>query len=346
MSTISSSTAKIVIIGSYNRDLVWYVKDFPVGGQTVNGSFASSHGGKGSNQAIACGKVLRDPSKVLFVGAVGKDTFGDDVLAHYKELGIPNCIKQIPGEPTGNAGIFVAESGENMIVISEGANGVLKPSLIPDLMAVLLKAMLVVMQCEISPENALLFVDVIKQAKARNSALHFVFNPAPYRVDYDFAKILPVTDIFCPNELEALEISGTGKLEGICDDSTMKSLVEKLSKLSSSLKFVLFTLGSRGSRVIQTKTYESRAIGIYSHGRAIDTSGAGDCFIGSFCVRLMELVEGYTNNTSALDNIDVIAEAARFASVSAGISVTRKGTSASAPRRQEVDEALAKFSSK
>lgn len=342
----ASSTAKIVIIGSYNRDLVWYVKDFPVGGQTVNGNFASSHGGKGSNQAITCGKVLRDPSKALFVGAVGKDTFGDEVLAHYKELGIPNCIKQIPGEPTGNAGIFVAESGENMIVISEGANGMLKPSLIPDLMAILLKAMLVVMQCEISPDNALLFVDLIKQAKARNSGLRFVFNPAPYRVDYDFNKILPVTDIFCPNELEALEISGTGKLEGMCDDHMMNSLVDKLSKLSSSLKFVLFTLGSRGSRVIQTGNHEFRAIGIYAHGRAIDTSGAGDCFIGSFCVRLMELVEESASGVSALDNVDVIAEAARFASVSAGISVTRKGTSVSVPSRKEVDDALAKFPSK
>ncbi|EES98452.1 Ribokinase [Giardia duodenalis ATCC 50581] len=342
----TASAAKIVIIGSYNRDLVWYVKDFPVGGQTINGSFATSHGGKGSNQAIACGKVLRDPSKVFFVGAVGKDTFGDEILAHYKELGIPNCIKQVSGAPTGNAGIFVAESGENMIVISEGANGMLKPSLAPDLMAILVKATLVVMQCEISPENTLLFVDIIKQAKAQNSGLRFVFNPAPYRADYDFSKILSITDIFCPNELEALEISGTGKLEGTCDDSMMNTLVEKLSKLSPTLKFVLFTLGSRGSRVIQTKSYDSKAIGIYSHGRAIDTSGAGDCFIGSFCVRLMELAEESTGGSSALDSIDSIAEAARFASVAAGISVTRKGTSASVPQRQEVDEALSKFSGK
>lgn len=342
----AASTAKIVIIGSYNRDLVWYVKDFPIGGQTINGSFASSHGGKGSNQAIACGKVLRDPSKAFFVGAVGKDTFGDEILAHYRELGIPNCIKQVSGAPTGNAGIYVAESGENMIVISEGANGMLKPSLVPDLMAVLVKATLVVMQCEISPDNTLLFVEVIKQAKAQNSSLRFVFNPAPYRADYDFGKILSITDIFCPNELEALEISGTGRLEGICDDSMMKALVEKMSSLSPSLKFVLFTLGSRGSRIVQTKSYESRTVGIYSHGRAIDTSGAGDCFIGSFCVRLMELAEESTRGPSALDDIDTIAEAARFASVAAGISVTRKGTSASVPRRQEVDDALSKFSGK
>lgn len=343
--------ARIVVIGSYNRDLVWYVRGFPVGGQTVEGRFSSAHGGKGSNQAIACAKAAGGAGgakRVTFVAAVGDDAFGDEAVGFYGGLGADARIARVAGVPTGNAGIFVAESGENVIVISEGANGALRPALVPGLRETLEDpgTGLVIMQCELPFSNTLEFVALISEAKGRNPALRFVFNPAPYRGDFDYARILPHVDIFCPNETEAAGIAGIPATADV-DVACCLAVVDKLAGAVKSAgsgqgpAFVVFTLGSRGCRVVDVATREHRDVSSHRAGPVVDTTGAGDCFLGCLAVRLSELLAGGREKAPSALTLERLVAAADFASVAAGISVTRPGAAPSSPAREEVEAALA-----
>lgn len=255
----SPGSPDIVVVGSYFTDLVFYCPAFPKTGQTVAGSFAQGFGGKGSNQAIACKKLSKNAS-VMFFTAVGPDVFGDKVKQHYADIGLQYVAVQ-SAKPTGCAGIYVDACGQNQIVISQSAMEDLKLNIIQnELKEAIANTKLIVMQSEMNWADLIEILRFCHDHKHEQAKI--VFNPAPFRPDYDYAQILPLADFFVPNETELEALSQTGV------------------QIPASVKLIK-TLGEAGveldGEVIPTIKVAP-----------VDTTGAGDCWIGGFCAAYIE----------------------------------------------------------
>ncbi|CAL6072084.1 Ribokinase [Hexamita inflata] len=282
----------VVVIGAFFTDLVFYCEQFPSPGQTIPGRFASGFGGKGSNQAIACHKMQSKPSTHFF-SSVGKDAFGDAIAAHYAKLDIKATFVRSE-QPTGSAGIYVNAAGQNQIIISQGAmNEFSLDKIQAQLKEALKTAKLIVFQSEMGFEPLL---EMMKYCKAHKLAeCKIVFNPAPFRPDYDYKQIIPLADFVVPNETE------------------FAALVQKGVDFEHTK--VIKTLGEHG---VEVDGIVVPAIKV----KAVDTTGAGDCWIGAFCAF-------YAQGES-------MGECCRKANSAAGISVTRYGTAASFPSHSEI----------
>lgn len=284
---------RVLVVGACFTDLCFYTADFPRPGQTVAGQFAAGLGGKGSNQAI-CMELLH-PGLACLVSAVGRDAFGDAFRRRYAELGAAHHFVE-SGLPTGCAGIYVDGAGRNEIVIAQGAVADLTLANVRGALRGLLGACeYVVAQCE---QDYASLLEILRYVRAERPEARVVLNPAPYRACYDYAELLGCVDILVPNEIEH------------------EQLVGRLGALPGHLR-VVTTLGERGVRLSDGTEVPAERVA------AVDTTGAGDCWIGAFVARLCE-------------NGGLEAEAARFANRAAALSVTRRGTSASYPARREL----------
>ena len=298
--------SRIAVIGSANIDLTTFSDRFPKAGETIFGQkFDLGFGGKGANQAVAsrlCG------AEVFMVAKVGSDLFGPATIANFKKLGIDTAhVKQIDGVSSGVAPIFVEPNGQNRILVVKGANDLLKPADV-DAASDLLKTMdCMVLQFEIPLETVYYSV-----AFAHKNGIRCIVNPAPAQtVDLNS---LAGLDYFVPNETEAETIVGMPVRN--LDDA--KRCAEKL--LSGGVKRVILTLGANGSLLAGSEGMEH--IPAYSV-KSVDSTGAGDAFIGSFAVFLGEgLLE---------------REAVRRANLYAGLSTTGVGTQKSFYDRARYD---------
>lgn len=298
---------KILIVGSSNMDFVIGVQDMPKIGETVRGlSFANVPGGKGANQACACGKLGGD---CAFLSRVGADSMGDILIDSLKKAGVDiSAVDRCPDEPTGMAYILVDHTADNSIVIVRGANGKCDSRFFAANSALLQQADILLTQLETPAEDV---YALLMQMKAAGKTT--VLNPAPAPEAIP-EEVLAAVDWITPNETELAKITGmpADTLEEI--GKAADFLLEK------GVGNVLVTIGSRGAYLCTKKEHIHYPT---VQTAAVDTTAAGDTFNGAFVVALSQ------NKT--------VADAIRFANAAASISVTRKGAQTSIPTKQEVE---------
>jgi ribokinase len=266
---------RIAVVGSANVDLTTFSDQFPKPGETIFGqSFDLGFGGKGANQAVAarlCG------SDVFMVARVGDDLFGPSSIENFKKLGIDAThVRQVAGVSSGVAPIFVDPSGQNRIIVVKGANDQLKPGDVDTAADTLKTADCIVLQFEIPLETVYYTIKF-----ARTHGIRCILNPAPAQpIDL---KAIADLDYFVPNEHEAAAISGMPVNN--LDDA--KRCATKL--LASGIRRVIITLGANGSLLAAS---DGGSDGMYHVPpfpvTSIDSTGAGDAFIGSFATFLGE----------------------------------------------------------
>jgi ribokinase len=297
---------RIAVVGSANVDLTTFTDRFPKPGETIFGQkFDLGFGGKGANQAVAarlCG------AEVFMVARVGSDLFGPATIENFKKLGIDSShVKQVKGVSSGVAPIFVEPSGQNRIFVVKGANDELKPADV-DAAADMLKSVdCIVLQFEIPLETVYYTV-----LFARKNGIRCILNPAPGQ-PIDVAAIKDL-DYFVPNESEAETITGM-PVKNLED---AKKCAQKL--VADGIRRVIITLGANGSLLTSREGMEH--LPAFSV-KCVDSTGAGDAFIGSFAVFLGEgLAE---------------REAVQRANLYAGLSTTGVGTQKSFYDRAQFD---------
>jgi ribokinase len=297
---------RIAVVGSANIDLTTFTSRFPKPGETIFGdSFDLGFGGKGANQATACRLCGAD---VFMIARVGNDLFGPATIDNFKRLGIDTThVKQLEGVSSGVAPIFVEPSGQNRIFVVKGANDRLMPADV-DAAADLLKTVdCMVLQFEIPLETVYHSVRF-----AHANGIRCIVNPAPAApVDL---KALTGLDYFVPNESEAETITGMP----VRNLEDAKKCAQTL--LSGGVKRVIITLGANGSLLAGHEGIEHIPA---FQVKSVDSTGAGDAFIGSFAVFLGEGLPEH--------------EAVRRANLYAGLSTTGVGTQKSFYDRARYD---------
>ena len=297
---------RIAVVGSANIDLTTFTAQFPKPGETIFGQkFDLGFGGKGANQAVAARLCGAD---VFMVARVGSDLFGPATIENFKKLGIDAThVKQVEGLSSGVAPIFVDPSGQNRILVVKGANDAIKAADVDAAADTLKSADCIVLQFEIPLETVYYTV-----AFAKKHGIRCILNPAPGQaVDM---RALQGLSYFVPNESEAETITGMPVRN--LDDA--KKCAEKL--VAGGIGRVILTLGANGSLLAGREGMEHLpAFPV----KAIDSTGAGDAFIGSFAVFL---AEGLAER-----------EAVRRANLYAGLSTTGIGTQKSFYERARFD---------
>jgi len=309
----------IVILGSINTDLVIRGPRLPRPGETVlGGEFFEAPGGKGANQAVAAARAGRET--VVFLAAVGDDRFGQQALAGLAAEGI-DCrwIREVPGVATGVALILVDPHGENMISVASGANSCLSAGDVDGLPPDLFSAAKVFLASLESPRETV----GRGLARARAAGATTILNPAPALAAHEAAPLWRLADLLTPNEHEAAMLAETSV------DSAESAMAAGRLIQSRGAGHVIVTLGARGCVVVEKN---AAAVVIPAVPvQPVDATAAGDAFSGALAVAL---AEGQR-----------LVDAARFATVAAGIAVTRAGAQPSLPRREEIDLLHAGFAS-
>ena len=299
------STADILVVGSANMDLVAFADRLPAPGETLlGGAFRSFAGGKGGNQAVA---AARAGGKVAFLGRVGNDLFGARLRAGLEEDGVDT---RLLGTVDGASGVAIIMSGggNNMIVVAPGANDAVTAGAIDKNAFTGIRFVLAQLETPLD--------GVIAAARlARAQGATFILDPAPARALP--GELLSVVDWLTPNESEACGLLG---LKSLGDPVAMARQLKALGPRGVVLK-----LGGQGVVVLGEDD-----VPLMIPARKVtvaDTTAAGDAFNGAFAVGLSE---GMTPQ-----------DAARFAVVAAGISVTRQGAQPAMARRAEIDAVMA-----
>jgi ribokinase len=256
---------EIVVVGSYNRDAAFQVRHLPAPGETCLAiGRLESPGGKGSNQAI---QAARCGVATALVAAVGKDPAGDEAIGLWAAEGIDAAAVARLDQPTGAAVIFVDGRGENAIVVDPGANAGLGVIHVEAAAAKIAAAHLVLAQLE-TPQAPTRRAFAV----ARAAGVRTVLNAAPALEILD-EDILALTDVLVVNVGEGLALTGHTEATAIGE-----ALVARVGEA------VVITRGVRGALLVEKtrEPYARRAHAI----EAIDTTGAGDAFIGALCARL------------------------------------------------------------
>ena len=295
----------VTILGIYAADLAFHAKRQPDIGETLIGSsFSMGPGGKGSNQTVA---AARAGAQVTFITKLGKDNFGDAALAMYAREGVKALAPQDPNVSTGAAYIFVQDgTGSNAIIVVPGAAGTITVADVEANAEAVRGAKVFMTQLEQPIPAAVRALEIAKAADVIT-----IFNPAPAAPLDD--SIYKLCDYVTPNESEASMLTGVA----VTDVASAKKAASVL--IAKGAGAVLITLGGQGS-LLHSKNV-SVHIPIFSAGKVVDTTGAGDAFNGGFA--------------AALARGESPEMAARFASATAGISVTRPGTAPSMPYLKE-----------
>ncbi|MEV0385195.1 ribokinase [Nonomuraea sp. NPDC050643] len=292
----------ISVFGSANMDLVAYVSEAPKRGETVTGHrFRTVPGGKGANQAIA---AARAGAEVAFLGAVGDDGFGAELRATLSDAGIDlRGLRQVPG-PSGIAHIVVDDDGGNSIIVVPGANGTVTGPSGTDLAAIA-RSRALLLQLEL-PMRAV----VAAAQAARVSAVPVFLTPAPAQPLPQ--ELLDAVTTIVPNEHEAAAITGVSDPDGALD-----ALLEMVEE-------AVITLGSEGALYGSRSGARLRVPAV--EVKAVDTTAAGDTFVGALAAARSEGSE--------------MERALAFASTAAALSVQREGASTSMPNRRQIEDAL------
>ena len=297
--------ANVVVIGSLNMDLVTRAPRLPVGGETLIGhSFATVSGGKGANQAVAASRL---GAQVAMVGCVGSDDYGvqlrDALLAEQIDCQAVSVVE----DSSGVALIVVDDNSQNAIVIVAGANGAMTPAVIDQFDAVLQAAEVVICQLEIPDATV---GHALKRARALGKTV--ILNPAPASRPLP-ADWFTAIDYLIPNESEATALSG------LPVDSLESAEKAASHLIAMGAGKVIITLGAQGSLFANGQSFEHFPA---PKVKAVDTTAAGDTFVGGFAAAL---AAGKSE-----------AEAIRYGQIAAALSVTRAGAQPSIPTQSDV----------
>ncbi|MHC8411973.1 ribokinase [Pseudomonas sp. Hz4] len=297
--------AKVVVIGSLNMDLVTRAPRLPRGGETLIGeSFATVSGGKGANQAVAAARL---GAQVSMVGCVGSDAYGEELRGALFAEQIDCHAVSTVDDSSGVALIVVDDNSQNAIVIVAGANGALTPAVIDRFDAVLQAADVIICQLEVPDATV---GHALKRGRELGKTV--ILNPAPA------SRPLPADwyasiDYLIPNESEASALSGLP----VDSLATAETAAARLITMGAGK--VIITLGAQGSLFANGKSFEHFPA---PKVKAVDTTAAGDTFVGGFAAAL------------AVGKSE--AEAIRFGQVAAALSVTRAGAQPSIPTLSDV----------
>lgn len=296
----------ILVIGSLNADLVVRAPRFPSPGETISGEdLAIIPGGKGANQAVA---AARQGTSVAMVGRVGDDSFGPTLIQNLQNNNVDTTHVQTDKAATGTAIIVVDSHGQNSIVLSPGANGKVTPA---DIEAIAFQdADMLLLQLEIPLET------VIHAASlARQNGLRVILNPAPARQLPD--SLLADVDILVPNESELQLLTGMP----VTDTATAETAAKGL--LSKGVGTVIVTLGANGALLVTDE--QITHIPTFKVD-VVDTTAAGDAFIGGLAAALLK--------DKSLE------EAVRYGNASGALAATKFGAQPSLPTAEDVEHLM------
>lgn len=319
---------RVLVVGSYNQDLVWEVDTLPAPGETRAGhAFRSGPGGKGFNQAVA---AARAGAATSFIAALGADPLAAGARTLAAAEGIDGRFETIADTATGAAGILVDHEGRNSIVVALGANARLSVAHVEAQTTAFRDAAVVLAPLE-SPLAAVLAA----LRRGRAAGARTVLNPAPMHAGLD-ATALSDVDLITPNETETAQLLARFGAPGIDPTQLHSQADEALAALCAHLPVpaVLLTLGAAGvflasgGRRDETRfaVITTRLPALVVH--AIDTTGAGDAFNGALAAAWAE--------APSADPASLL----RFAVAFAGLSTTRRGAAAAMPYRAEAAVAM------
>ena len=298
---------RALVIGSLNMDMTVKVEELPKLGETIFGDdFYESCGGKGANQAVAISKLGMETE---MIGMVGKDSQGEKLIQNLNKYGIKsdNIIKS--DDLTGRAIITVDKKGDNNIIVIPGSNFKITKEHIQEKQDIIASSDVVILQNEIPFETV-----EFSLLKAKELGKITIFNPAPARQLSE--KIFKNTDYLILNETEMEEIFGIG----INDKVYIGRIFHK--KKECGIRNIILTLGDNGSVLFSEddniKKYDAYEV------KAVDTTAAGDSFIGAFTMKICE--------TGDAD------KAIKYATAVSAIVVTRQGAQDSIPTREEIEK--------
>jgi ribokinase len=297
----------IAVIGSNMVDLISYINTMPKEGETLEApDFEIGCGGKGANQAVAAAKM---GAKVMMVTKVGDDLFADNTINNFEKYGIDTeFTNKVAGTSSGVAPIFVDPESKNRILIIKGANQHLTPADVDQAAEKLKQCSLIVLQLEVPLETVYRAVEF-----GNEHGIPVILNPAPASKELDFNYVCKC-DFFIPNESE-LEI-----LTGMPVETEEQIKVAASTLIEKGVKDVIVTMGSRG--VMWVTKGEVHIVDSYKVN-AIDTTGAGDAFIGCFAHYFVQTRD--------------VLQSIKMATAFAALSVTKRGTQSSYPSVEEVE---------
>ena len=302
--------ARLTVLGSINMDLVVYTDRLPASGETLlASSFQTFPGGKGANQAVAAARM---GAQVQMIGKVGRDAFGEQLLANLRANDVATAHVGRANTSSGTALITVAAQGRNTIVVAAGANHEVLPQDLDDWQDALINADLLLMQLEIPLKTV---IEAARRAHARG--VRVMLNPSPMQPLP--AELLGTLDMLVMNESETALLSGE-------DVSTPQGLERAGHKLlAAGVEWVVITLGGQGAVAVNREgVIHSPAFRV----QVVDTVAAGDAFTGALAVAMAEKAEPQ--------------EALRIANAAGALAVTVRGAQPSLPTRVQVDDFLRK----
>lgn len=296
----------VLIIGSLNADLVVRAPRFPQPGETISGDdLQIIPGGKGANQAVA---ASRQGANVAMLGRVGSDSFGPFLLDSLKSNQVDVTHVQVDDSATGTATIIVDGNGQNSIVLSAGANGKVSPADVDSASALTPK--LILLQLEI-PIPTVLYA----AQRARQNGSQVILNPAPAKPLPD--ELISLADFIIPNETELSLLTGMEVKDVPSAEQAARVL------LGHGAKHVIVTLGSKGALLVsgtQVKQVDTYKVDV------VDTTAAGDAFIGGFASALLRGLE--------------LEEAVKHANACGALATTKFGAQPSLPTQDDVETFL------
>ena len=294
----------ILVVGSLNTDLVVRTPRFPQPGETISGEdLQVIPGGKGANQAVAAARL---GASVSMLGRVGKDNFGDLLLNNLKSNQVDSQLVQRDEASTGTAIIVVDSNGQNSIVLSAGANGKVTSADITSF----LDHKLLLLQLEIPLETVLSAAQ-----RAHENGLRVILNPAP--AQQIPAALISLADFLIPNETELSLLTGLP----VNDINSAEEAARKL--LDKGAQNLIVTLGSKGALIItraQVTHVDAYSVDV------VDTTAAGDAFIGGFATALLQERS--------------LEESVRYGCACGALATTKFGAQPSLPTKEDVERLL------
>ncbi len=296
---------RITVIGSNMVDLITYIERMPDRGETIVApAFSMGFGGKGANQAVAAAMLEAD---VRMISKVGDDIFGPNTISNLRSHGInTDYVETVPEKSSGVAPIFVDPDSNNSILIIKGANEDLKPADIDYARSHIENSDLVILQLEINLETVYYTIDLCNKL-----SIPVLLNPAPADPYLSLDRIRTV-DFFVPNESELKTLTGMPV------ETTGQIAEAGQYLLDSGIQTIIVTMGERGAMLVDpsgTKIIPPLSV------ESLDSTGAGDAFVGCFAVYYLE--------TGDIDK--AISVANRYAA----LSTTKPGTQKSFLTRKE-----------
>jgi ribokinase len=302
----------ILVVGSLNMDLIVRTPRLPAPGETILGTqFSTAPGGKGANQAVAAAKL---GAPVKMIGRVGADDFGKALRSHLNAVGVDTqYVTQDTEAATGIASIWVDDKGQNSIIVAPGANARVARADIDAAAVAFRDARIVVAQLEIPLET----VQYAFQLARKNNCLT-ILNPAPAQPLS--RKILEQCDVVIPNEMETAQLTGMDAH----DLESAQNAANVLKQMGA--RRVLVTLGDKGALFLDGDA-PAQPIAPF-RVQAVDTTAAGDAFVGALAAALARDKDWTTS--------------LREASAAGALAATKLGAQPSLPTRAELDAFLSR----